>query len=108
MYDVVVELPLHPLAGERFPLRSTSTEEFARLDIATSGVWGEEGKGDSSDYSWTFECSTRMLPPVPRCQYPPYTSGHDAEKRRQYGTRVCDIEHISFVPIVFSVACRGM
>ena len=35
-----MEQPLQSLAGERFPLRPTSTEEFARLDVAASGVWG--------------------------------------------------------------------
>ena len=32
-HDVVVEPPLQRLAGDRFPLRSTSTEEFARLYV---------------------------------------------------------------------------
>ena len=33
------------------------------------------GEEDSSNRSWTFECLTCMLPPTPRCPYPPCTSG---------------------------------
>ena len=36
--DVVVEPLLTPLSGERFNLRSTNTEDNARLDVAARGV----------------------------------------------------------------------
>ena len=69
-HDVVVEPPLQPLVnGSLFSPRPRRNLLAWMLLPAVS--W-EEG---SSDRSWTFEFSTRMLPPTPRCPYPPCTSG---------------------------------
>ena len=39
-YDVCIELPLQPLTGELFDLKSVCTGAEARLDVAASGISG--------------------------------------------------------------------
>ena len=99
-HDVVVELPLQPLAGERFSLLSTSTEEFARLDVAASGVWGGRFERSFID----VRVFNPHAPSNAKMSVPSMYKWHEAEKRRRYEARVRDVEHASFVPIVFSVA----
>ena len=98
-HDVVVESPLQ-LAGERFPLRSTSTEEFARLGVATSGVWGGRFERSFMD----VRVFNPHAPSNAKMSVPSMYKRHEAEKRRRCEERVRDVEHASFVPIVFSVA----
>ena len=71
-HDVVVEPPLQPLAGERFSLFSPRPRRNLLAWMLLPAVSWVEG---SSDHSWTFEFSTRMLPPTQRFPYPPCTSG---------------------------------
>ena len=40
--DVLLEPPLQPLTGEKFPGASVNTSEGARLDISFNGFWGSK------------------------------------------------------------------
>ena len=79
-HDVVVEPPLQPLAGERFPILSTSTEEFARLDFAASGVWGGRFKRSFMD----IRVFNPHAPSNAKISVPSMYKRHEAEKRRRY------------------------
>ena len=99
-HDIVVEPPLQPLAGERFPLLSTSTEEFARLDVAASGVRGRRFEQSFME----VRVFNQHAPSNAKMSVPSMYKRHEAEKRRRYEARVRDVGHASFVPIVFPVA----
>ena len=99
-HDIVVEPPLQPLAGERFPLLSTSTEEFARLDVAASGVRGRRFEQSFME----VRVFNQHAPSNAKMSVPSMYKLHEAEKQRRYEARVRDVGHASFVPIVFSVA----
>ena len=78
--------------------RSSNAAPGARLDVAADGVWG----------SWfeRFFFDVRVFNPLAKTN----SSGsladtyrrHEADKRRQYEERVKDVEHATFIPLVFS------
>ena len=98
--EVTVEPSLVPVTGEQFELRSASTESEARLDIAASGFFGgrfERAFFDVRVFSPFARSNQGTLNAVYRRQ--------EQEKRRKYGQRVRELEHASFVPLVFT--CTG-
>ena len=101
--DVAIEPHLQPLNGEIFRNRSAITEDGARLDIAANGVWG--GRFERTMFD------VRVFNPHVRSNQvhsiPSTYVRHEREKRRQYEERVLEVEHASFVPLVFS-ASGGM
>ena len=98
--DVKIEPPLQPLEGERLRYRSAILEDGARLDVAASGVWG-------SRFERTF-CDVRVFNPHARSNTsstPASTyAKHEQQKRRAYEERVREVEHASFLPLVFSAS----
>ena len=98
--EVTVEPSLVPVTGEQFELRSASTDSEARLDIAASGFFGgrfERAFFDVRIFSPFARSNQGTLNAVYRRQ--------EQEKRRKYGQRVSELEHASFVPLVFT--CTG-
>ena len=97
-HDVVVEPSLQPLSGERFHLRSTNRDAQARLDVAAGGVWGGR-------FERTFIDVRVFNPMAPSNRKPSLAASyrsHEQEKRRSYERRVLEVEHGTFVPVVFS------
>ncbi len=97
--DVSTEPLLLPLSGETMTLRSASTDAEARLDISARGFFGARLEKAFFD--------VRVFnPSAPSNQGPIKATyrRHELEKRRKYGQRVREIEHASFVPVVFSCA----
>ena len=78
-YDVEVEPRLQPLLNERFWLRTTSTNEEARLDIAVSGLWGNRFERTFVDVR-VFNPSSRTVSDVPAEAY----HAQEQQKRRVY------------------------
>ena len=78
-------------------------EQNARLDVAANGVWGGR-------FERTF-FDVRVFNPFAKSNMdtPLATTyrRHENDKRRQYEQRVIQVEHSSFVPLVFS-ATGGM
>lgn len=101
--NVEIEPHLQPLTGEHFPLRTANSEQNARLDVAANGVWGGR-------FERTF-FDVRVFNPFAKSNMdtPLATTyrRHENDKRRQYEQRVIQVEHSSFVPLVFS-ATGGM
>ena len=97
-HDVQVGQHLQPVTGERFTLRSTITDEQARLDVVASGLYGGR-------FEKTF-LDVRVFNPFASSNPIPTIAGrykkHEDEKRRCYESRVINVEDASFVPVVFS------
>ena len=98
--DVSVEPPLQPLSGERLHLRSAIREDGARLDVAASGVWGSRFERTFYDIR-VFNPHVRSNRSSSSSLASVYTK-HEQEKRRSYEERVREVEHGTFLPLVFS------
>ena len=76
----------------------SNSEQNARLDVAANGVWGGR-------FERTF-FDVRVFNPFAKSNMdtPLATTyrRHENDKRRQYEQRVIQVEHSSFVPLVFS------
>ena len=99
-FDIEIEPKLQSLQGERFVNNSTTTDEDARLDVKTNGLWG-------SRFSRTFfefkifnphaKTSRRLLKD-------PYKYNKSL-KNSQYQQIVPQVEKSSFCPLIFG--CTG-
>ena len=97
-HDVQVEPHLHALSGEVMHHHSAVLDDNARVDIRTSGFWmclhhrtffdvRVFNSFAVSNWSTTLAATFRR---------------HEAEKRRAYEERIREVEHGSFIPLVFS------
>ena len=97
-HDVHGKPHLQPGTGERFSLRSTITAEQARLNVVVSGLHGGR-------FEKTF-LDVRVFNPFALSNRKPMIAGsyrkHEEEKRRSYESRIINVEHASFIPVVFS------
>ena len=100
--DVKVEPMLTTLSGESFDLKTTNIQDHARLDIAARGFWipGQKAFFD-----------VRVFNPIARrfrnSSISKACDANEKEKKRVYNSRVLQVEHGSFTPIVFT-AMGGM
>ena len=97
-HDVAVEPHLQPLSGEHFPLRSTITDDNARLDIAVSGLYGGRFERTFLD----VRVFNPFAPSNQKSSIPAVYRKHEQEKRRSYERRVVEVEHELFIPVVLS------
>ena len=86
--NVAVEPRLQPLTGERLQYRTAITDDQARLDVVSSGVWGGRFERVFLDVRVfnPFAQSNRTSSLTSTYQR------HEKEKRRHYGQRVRDIQ----------------
>ena len=98
--SVGIEPTLQPLNGESFPLRSTNTEEGARLDIRAQNFW------DTSKRSAFFDVRVfnSHAPSTSKSTTKACYRRHEREKRREYERRVLEVEHGTFTPLVLSTS----
>ena len=98
--DVQIEPQLTPLTGEVFQHKSANKSDEARLDVSARGFW-ERGRKAFVDI--------RVFNPLARSysnqELKAAHRRNEADKKREYGERVNQIEHGSFTPLVFS--CFG-
>ena len=97
-HDVSIEPHLQPLSGESLSLRTASTEDNARLDVAASGFWGGRFERAFFDVRVFNPHASSNRTPLIASSY----RRHEQEKRRVYEQRVREIEHASFAPFVMS------
>ncbi len=85
-------------------MRTDNRQDEARLDIRAQGFWGERQQDAFFDVR-VFNPHT----PVTAIYTSPTAcyKKHEKEKRRAYNQRVREIEHGTFIPLVFS-ATGGM
>ena len=91
---------LTPLTGEVFKYKSAKGEEQARLDVAAGGVWVK--------CSRAFFDVTVFNPLAHTYTNQTLKTAHKSNengKKREYGERILNVEHMSFTPLVFS--CLG-
>ena len=95
-----IEPTLQPLNGESFPLRSTNTEEGARLDIRAQNFW------DTSKRSAFFDVRVfnSHAPSNSKSTTKACYMRHEREKRREYERRILEVEHGTFTPLVLSTS----
>ena len=94
---MAIEPLLTPLSGEQFNLRSTITEEHARVDVSARDVWV---RGSRAFFD------IMVFNPLAR-SYSNSTlkASHKSNenlKKRKYNDRILQVEHGSFTPLVFT------
>jgi len=98
-HDVSIEPPLQPLTGETFEPKTANRQDEA---IHARGFWGQRQSA--------FLDIRVFHPNAPSYCNTSITSlyrHHEAQKKREYGERVREVEQASFTPLVFSTT-RGM
>ena len=99
-HNVSVEPELQPLSGEQFQYRTANTEDGARLDVHAQGFWGDKHKGAFFD----IRVFNPYAPSNRKFTTESVYRRHEREKRCCYKSRVLEVEHGSFTPLVFSAA----
>ena len=96
--SIFSEPHLQPITGERFHLRSASTEDQARLDVVASGVWGGRFERTFLDVRvFNPYAPSNRTSSLPACCH-----RHEHEKRRRYDRRIREVERSPFLPVVLS------
>ena len=96
--DVCIEPELQPLTNEGLVGQTANREDGARLDIATTGFWGNGTQRAFFDVRVFNPCAPSVRSLSPHSIY----ARNEKEKRRKYQQRVCEVERGSFTPLVFS------
>ena len=97
-HDVCVEPTLQPITGETFSYATANSEDGARLDVAASGFWGGRFERAFFDVRVFNPHAPSNRQPLPSCY-----RKHENLKKRAYEQRVREVEHGSFIPLVFSL-----
>ena len=93
--DVVTEPVLQDVEGERLT-RGSNKAQDARLDIHARGFWEPQRSAFFVRVCHPNAESYRDLEPQQVYRL------HQNEKKRQYSSRVLDIEHGTFTPLIFT------
>ena len=101
--NVAIEPDLQPLSGETLSLRTSNSEDGARLDVSAQGFWGDRHEHAFFD----VRVFNPLAPSNCRSSLSTTYRRHEATKKRSYEQRVREIKHGPFTPLVFS-ASGGM
>ena len=97
-YFLVYHEPkLQNAAGVSFS-RSANTNDEARLDIRAKSFWREGQNAFFNIRVTNADCESQKTKTLKAT-----LRKHDLEKKRAYNTRVLEVEHGSFTPLVFTV-----
>ena len=96
-YNVQSKPLFHPLHGEVLPLKTSSTDDEARLHIGVSRFWGGRFQRTYFDVR-VFKPSYSQVSPAScdRC--------HEDEKSEKYEDHFLYVEQASFTPLGFSAS----
>ena len=94
--DVQIEPSLQPVTGETLS-RGANKENGARLDVHAMGLW-ERQRSTFFDVRVCHPKSDSHREMTPQQIY----KQHETETKRQYSSRVMEIEHGTFTPLVFT------
>ena len=96
--SVAIEPTLTPVDGRTFEQSTTTADSNARLDIVAGGVWGGRFERAYFDVCvFNAFAQSNAEKPLSSCY-----EFHERRKVAKYGERVREVEHSSFVPLVFS------
>ena len=99
-FDVEIEPKLQSLQGESFINCSTPTDEDARLDVKTNGLWGSRFSRIFFDVK-VFNPHTKTSRRLLKDAY----KNHKPLKNSNYQQRALQVEQNSFCPLIFG--CTG-
>ena len=100
-HDVEIEPKLQSLEGKSFHNKTSTTEGDARLDIKANGLWG----GRLSRTFFDVKIFNTLLNPVLKLYLTP--TNIMSVKTLKYQQRIVDVEHSSFVPLIFACTRRA-
>ena len=101
--EVCIEPHLQPTTHDQLSGATANSQDGARVDVSTNGVWG--GRFQKTDFDVRV---FNPLAPFNKNQTPAACyRKHEREKKRAYDQRIREVEHSSFSPLVFS-ATGGM
>ena len=95
-HDVEIGPHLQPLQGETFALKSTTTEDDARLDIKANGL--RESRFNKTNFD---EKNFNPLAKTCRESKGEAYKYHESIKKYKYGQRITEVEKATFCPLVF-------
>ena len=96
-YDVQTEPPLQPVGARKF-LPSVNVTDNARSDVRARGFW-REGQHAFFDICVTnADCESQEDKSIKSV-----LRSHEMKKKRQYNTRIMEVEQGTFTPIVLTV-----
>ena len=101
---VSIEPHLQSAEGEDLRGASANTTDGARLDIAANGFWG--GRFERAFFD--VRVFNPHAPTNRRLQLSSCYRSHENAKKRAYEQRIREVEHGSFVPLVFVVCCFAL
>ncbi len=93
--NVCIEPHLQPISGEHLPGTTANITEGARLDIAANGVLG--GRFERTCFDVRVHAASNRQTNPSLCY-----RKHENVKKRAYESRIQEIEHSSFTPLVMS------
>ena len=96
-HNVATEPPLQPLSGEILNHRTANKDDGTRLDIRARGFWNgtQDAFFDVRVFHPNASSYHSMSLQAAFCR-------HEQAKKREYGERVCEVEHGVFTPLVLS------
>ena len=97
--DVLVEPQLLPVTGEELPF-GTILEDGARSDVSAIGLWQPLSRAFLDIKVCNPFAQSNSVMPLDRMY-----KQHENTKKRQYNSRIMEIEKATFTPVVFS--CTG-
>ena len=95
--NVAVEPRLAPLSGEVFEHRSTNISPEARLDVRACGFWSRQ-----EDAFFDIRVFHPNAESYADKSLQELFLRHERQKRLEYEERICNVDHGSFCPVVFS------
>ena len=96
-YDIEVEPHLKPLSNESLK-PATCKDEEARLDISAKGLWCSRFKKSYYD----VKVFNPFAPTNRRIGIKESYKFHERTKKTKYLDRIVEVEHSSFIPLIFS------
>uniref|UniRef100_A0A1X7TW94 Uncharacterized protein n=1 Tax=Amphimedon queenslandica TaxID=400682 RepID=A0A1X7TW94_AMPQE len=101
--DVQREPTLQPLSGETFPYASATTDNNAIADIAVSSFWSSRQRSYLNVRVFNPFSNSYKKSSIIACH-----RRNEKEKRCLYKERICNIEHGSFTPLIFTTTAERM
>ena len=97
-HKVQVEPGLQLISGEQFQHATSNIEDGACLDISMNGFWGGKCEKTFLDVKVFNPYAASNRSSTPRAVY----RSHKNMKKCSYQARICEVEHDTFTPLVFS------
>ena len=95
--DVELEPRLLPLTDESLPFRTCNWDAEARVDIRARGFWTCQ-----QEAFFDVRVTHPKASLLPRSEVRSQLFSHERAKKRQYASRIIQVDHGAFTPLVFA------